>query len=43
MKFNVFCSVLGLAGIELIFFIVASMGLCFLICAGNSVDNIAMF
>ena len=34
--------VLVLAGIELIFFIVACMGL-FWICAGNSVDNTGMF
>ena len=36
--------VLVLAGVELIFFIVASMGLCFgFICVGNSVGNTGMF
>ena len=35
--------VLVLTAIELIFFIVASMGLMFWICAENSVDNSGMF
>jgi len=36
-------AVMVLAGVELIFFIVASMGLCFGFVLGNGVDKSGMF
>ena len=41
-RINWLC-VLGLVEMEIIFFIVAGMGLCFAFCADNSVDSTVMF